>query len=77
MPPELQELDLAASEDPGSQMPAIPNVSKMEAAHRACFHTLLTSALMAQWVHLISEAQVTYLRSGCSLSLTSTLGTWY
>ena len=39
-------------------MPTIPSASNMEAAQRASFHLLLACELMAQWVHLMSEAQV-------------------
>ena len=53
-------------------MPTIPSASNMEAARRACFHSLLACELMAQWVQLMSEAQVLCLGPGCSLA--STMG---
>lgn len=59
MPLGYQELDLVITGASGNWVTAIPKGSKMEAAHRACFHTFLTLELMAQWVNLMSEAQVT------------------
>lgn len=74
IPPEHEELDLTATEASANWVSAIPNASSMRAAHSSCFHTSFTSELMAWWVHLISEEQVTSLRSGCNVSLAFNTG---
>lgn len=59
MPLEREELDLVATEAPGNWMPTvltIPHAGRIKTSLRACFHTLLTCKVVAQWVHLVSEA---------------------
>ena len=77
MPLEHQELALASTEVSGNWMPTNayhPQCQQYGSCLESLFPPLLACELMAQWVQLMSEAQVLCLGSGCSLA--STMGAW-